>query len=60
MIMLNVTKNQGINLSLEDTFQKTRAAEGQIDPLPSRFRVKKGKLRPSIISDTHTGKDTSK
>ena len=30
MIMLKVTKNQGINLSLEDTFQKTRAAGGQI------------------------------
>ena len=29
--MLKVTKNQGINLSLENTFQKTRAAGGQFD-----------------------------
>ena len=44
MIVIKVTKNQGINLSLEDTFSKKPPGEGgQIDPLSpsSRLRVKR-------------------
>ena len=40
MLILNVTKNQGFTLSLEDTFLE-KPWRGQIDPPPppSRFRV---------------------
>ena len=39
MIILKVTKNQGFNLSLEDTFlEKPQGGGGQINP-QSRFRV---------------------
>ena len=39
MIILKVTKEQGLTLSLEDTFFEKPQGGGQIDPLPSRFRV---------------------
>ena len=42
-IILKVTKNQGFTLSFEDTvFEKPLRGVGgvQIDPPPSRFRVK--------------------
>ena len=32
MIILKVTKNQSFTLSLEDTFSKKKAGQGQIDP----------------------------
>ena len=41
MIILKVTKNQGITLCLEDTiFEKPQGGIKLIPPLPSRFRVK--------------------
>ena len=43
MIILKVTKNQGVTLSLEDTVFEKLQGVGQIDPpspLPSHFRVK--------------------
>ena len=39
MIIFKVTKNQGLTLSLEDTFFETpQGGRGQIDPSRSRFR----------------------
>ena len=39
-IILKVTKNQGFNVSLEDTFFEKPQGGGSDWPPPSRFRVK--------------------
>ena len=52
MIMFKVTKNQGLNLSLEDTiFRKTTLGGGVKLTPPGRFRVKSLIILPSNSND---------